>query len=625
MCGIAGFIHLNQEVAHCSQIRAMTSAIAHRGPDGEGDWVEENVGIGHRRLSIVDLSDQAKQPMMSANQRFVLTYNGELYNYKELKAELIQKGISFISNSDTEVVLNSLCYWGERAIEKFNGMFALGLWDREEKTLLLARDRYGVKPLYYSNNTQVFCFSSEQKGIWAHDNCGRNIDLDGITEYFTFQNIFTDRTFDTEIKMFPAGHYAKFRLRNGKLEQQWTKYWEYHFSESNEIKSYDEYKEELELLIRTAVKRQMTGDVEIGAYLSGGLDSGTLCSLASENLTDLKTFTCGFDLSSASGIELGFDERKKAEFLSYYLKTEHYQVVLKSGDMERCMESLVFHLEEPRVGQSYPNYYAAKLASKFVKVTLAGTGSDELFGGYPWRYYRALNCRNFEEYTDNYYSFWQRLIRDEDLAKVFYPIKDKPLSKRTSKEIFKKLLLSNGDSGQTPEQYINSALNIECRTFLHGLLVVEDKLSMAHGLETRVPFLDNDIVEFAMKCPVKFKLNNLKTTISTNENEQGNKSLKYYQKTKDGKKILRDVMSQYIPKKVTNEIKQGFSAPDASWFKGESIDYVKDIIFSPSSKIYNFMDRRSIENLVTEHLSGKLNRRLLIWSLIYFENYLRIF
>jgi asparagine synthase (glutamine-hydrolysing) len=620
MCGIAGLIYLNNDTISPVVLKKMTDAIAHRGPDGEGHWIEGNVGIGHRRLAIIDLSPAGQQPMITADKRYVLSYNGEIYNYLKIRNELEALGCSFRTQTDSEVVLNALSYWGKDALIKFNGMFGLAFWDRKEQTLLLARDRYGIKPLYYARQGQSFSFGSEQKAITAQPAFERELNKTALFEYFTFQNIFTDQTLLKNIHLLPAGNYAVLHAPTGKFTKH--KYWDYHFRNSDHKADRQEYIEELDRLFKQAVNRQMVSDVEIGSYLSGGMDSGSITAIATQQFPQLKTFTCGFDLSSASGIELGFDERIKAEAMSAAFKTEHYEIVLKSGDMERCLPKLAWHLEEPRVGQSYPNFYAAKLASKFVKVVLSGSGGDELFGGYPWRYYRVANAQNFEGYIENYYQYWQRLLSDKEIKQIFAPIWN-DVSHLSTLDIFKDVFVSHKNKLENYEDYINHSLYLEAKTFLHGLFMVEDKLSMAHGLENRVPFMDNDLVDFAMQCPVSMKLNNLTKIISLNENEVGNKKVKYFKKTNDGKQILRDVMKLYIPVQIVEAEKRGFSSPDASWFKGESSNFVEQSLFTSNSPLYEFMDKQTIKRLLNQHMHGEKNQRLLIWSLLNVDSWMK--
>jgi asparagine synthase (glutamine-hydrolysing) len=621
MCGIAGIYNLNGEPVSPVLLRRMTDAIAHRGPDGEGDWIEGNVGLGHRRLAIIDLSPAGQQPMISADHRYVLSYNGEIYNFGELRAELEAAGYWFRSKTDSEVVLYSLALWGTKALLRFNGMFALALWDRKERILLLARDRYGIKPLYYSRQGNAFAFGSEQKAITAQPDFQRRLNKKALLEYFTFQNIFTDQTLLQDIYLLPAGHFAILKSVTAQPQLELTAYWDYRFREPDHPARRIEYLEELDRLFRQAVTRQLVSDVELGAYLSGGMDSGSITAIAAQTFPYLKTFTCGFDLSSASGIELAFDERAKAEAMSARFKTEHYEMVLKAGDMERCLPKLAWHLEEPRVGQSYPNFYAAQLASKFVKVVLSGGGGDELFGGYPWRYYRTASCQNFEHFIDQYYLYWQRLVNNTQIKLLFAPVWPEVEGVWT-RDIFRDVFATHDNALDRPEDYINHSLYLEAKTFLHGLFIVEDKLSMAHSLESRVPFMDNDLVDFAMQCPVSLKLNNLAEVLRINENEPLRKKDLYFQKTNDGKQILRDMMSRYIPEDITKAEKQGFSSPDASWFKGESIDFVERTLFNDRARIYEVLDRQAVMMLVNQHLSGEQNRRLLIWSLLNVEAWL---
>lgn len=614
MCGIAGVLNIDGAPVSSTVLKKMTDAIAHRGPDGEGQWVNGAIGLGHRRLAILDLSPAGHQPMMSVNKRYILTYNGEVYNFKELRIELESIGYQFHSNTDTEVVLNAWDCWGIAALNKFNGMFAFAIWDKQEKLLTLARDRYGIKPLYYTKIGSTILFASEIKAFLPHPQFTVSMDASALREYFTFQNFLQRRTLFSDVNLLPAGCYLTIKESHPSLEP--IEYWDYDFADPEQEQSKEAYIEELDRLMTQAVNRQLVSDVGVSSYLSGGMDSGVLTALASKQLPYINTFTVGFDMSSASGVELAFDERANAEYMSYVFKTEHYEMVLKAGDMERCMSDLVWHLEEPRVGQSYPNFYAAKLASKFGKVVLAGTGGDELFGGYPWRYYRAVVNDDFDHYIDKYYAFWQRLVDNSTQQKLFAPIWSDVKGVWT-RDIMAGVFKHHARDLTRPEDYVNHSLYFEAKTFLQGLFVVEDKLSMAHSLESRVPFMDNDLVDFAMKLPVKHKLGNLQKVVSVDENELS----KYFQRTNDGKLLLRDAMQRHLPKEVISREKQGFSAPDASWFKGESISYVKDKLLNKNARIYDYMDYNCAQGLLKEHLDGKVNRRLLIWSLLNVEEW----
>lgn len=618
MCGIAGVLHRDGRPASPVVMKAMTDIIAHRGPDGEGHYCDGPIGLGHRRLSIIDLSDAARQPMTTRDGRYVITYNGEIYNFHELKADLSARGHLFHSSGDSEVLLTAFAEWGLDALRKLNGMFAFGIWDKRDKKLTLARDRFGVKPLYYAMVGGALLFASEIKAFRGFPGFAGRMNVAGLTEYLTFQNFFSDETLFQGVKLLPAGCYMQVGV--GELAFEPQRYWDFHFQEPEKALTEADALDELDRLFRQAVSRQMISDVDVGSYLSGGMDSGSITALAARQLPFMRTFTVGFDLNSASGVELGYDERSKAEHMSYLFKTEHYEMVLKAGDMERAIPRLAWHLEEPRVGQSYPNYYAAKLASKFVKVVLSGTGGDELFAGYPWRYYRAVVNDDFDHYVEKYYGFWQRLVPAEILPDVMAPVWDKaghvdPMS------IFRGVFHEHAHQLTRPEDYINHSLYFEAKTFLNGLLIVDDKLSMAHGLEGRVPFLDNDLVDFAMRLPAKMKLGNLTEVVRLNENEPGGKAERYFEKTRDGKLILRNMMTRHIPSQIAEREKQGFSAPDASWFKGESIDYVKRRLVNERARIYEYLDAKAVRGLISDHLEGRQNRRLLIWSLLNLEQF----
>src|SRR4051794_40583839 len=377
----------------------MTDAIAHRGPDGEGRYVDGAVGLGNRRLAIIDLSAAGAQPMTSEDGQVVVTYNGEIYNFRELRGELERHGHVFSSHTDTEVLVHGYEQWGPAVVERLNGMFAFALWDRREQRLLLARDRYGVKPLYVARAGRAILFGSEIKSFLAHPSFRVELSAPHLLQYFTFQNVFSSGTLFAGVEMLPAGHW---RTIDATGSERTERYWDFSFEEAETGVSELEYCEELDRLFTAAVERQLVSDVPVGAYLSGGMDSGSITAIAARSLPYLATFTVGFDMTSTSGLEVASDERPKAEAMSYLFKTEHYEAVLKAGDMERCMPDLIWHLEDLRVGQSYPNFYVSRLASKFVKVVLTGSGGDELFAGYPWRYYRAVVNDDFDHYVEKY-------------------------------------------------------------------------------------------------------------------------------------------------------------------------------------------------------------------------------
>ena len=395
MCGICGVLSLRAGDISEGTLNRMNETLEHRGPDDSNIFFDNKIGLGHKRLSIIDLSQAAKQPMFCDNDRFIIIYNGEIYNYKELRLRLLKKGYQFNTQSDTEVVLKAFIEWRLESFNKFNGMFSIAIWDKEEELLYIARDRYGIKPIYYYFYNSLFLFGSEQKAIVSHPSFKKELNLEGVAEYFTFQNFFSNNTLYKNIQIIAPGTYKIIDINNKNIKTR--QFWDFHFKENHNL-SKDDCLQELDKRIKESVQRNLISDVELGSYLSGGIDSGSITSLMSKNINYLKTFTCGFDLNSAGGIELGFDERETAELMSYKFKTEHYEVVLKSGDMERIMEKIVTHVEEPRVGQCYPNFYISKLASKFVKVVLSGTGGDELFAGYPWRYYQGSGSKNFEEF-----------------------------------------------------------------------------------------------------------------------------------------------------------------------------------------------------------------------------------
>ena len=673
MCGIAGVINLRSKPLKATRLKGMVDVINHRGPDDAGylvwqsgashsrginfgqafaddsfkeqapylppiDSIESkkiladnpwNLFLGHRRLSILDLSPSGHQPMSDHAGKIWLVYNGEVYNFKELRTELEKKGHRFVSRSDTEVLIHAYEEWGIDCVKRLNGMFAFALFDSARNMLYLARDRYGIKPLYYLETDDGLIFGSEIKTILKYLDSTPEVDLLAMNEYFSFQNIFSDRTLFSGIKLLAPATILKVDIDSKQTKQ--IQYWDFDFTSAVSM-SKDDVAEKLHFLTCQAVKRQCVSDVPIGTYLSGGLDSGTIASLTRRQLGRITSFTAGFDLSEAAEHEQSFDERQEAEKIASLIQSEHYECVLHSGDMEAVMDQLIYHLEDLRVGQCYPNFYVSRLAGKFVKVVMSGIGGDELFAGYPWRYAAAVGDGH-EGYVQNYYNYWQRLVSNADKQQLYsqdtiarlaqmdddgaIPFKD-----HTVKAFGR--VFPAGFSAHTIEEQINSSLYFECKTFLPGILMVEDKLSMAHSLETRVPLLDNDLVDFACQIPLSYKLKGLEHLQRIDENLPRKKKY-YHEQVNSGKMVLRKAFSKVLPPEIVHARKQGFSAPDESWFRGTGEEYIRYCFSGRDAGIYEFIDRDFVQNILTEHCSGKVNKRLFIWSLLCFEKWLVAF
>jgi asparagine synthase (glutamine-hydrolysing) len=624
MCGIAGIYNLNGQPAEPRLLERMTASMAHRGPDGQGTYCDGAVGLGHRRLAIIDLSSAGHQPMSNAAGTIVITYNGEIYNYRELRQELEALGHRFRSKTDTEVIILAYQQWGQECVLKFNGMFAFALWDAQRRRLFLARDRFGVKPLYYLQTPAVFLFASEVKALLAHPLVKAKVSYEALNEYFTFQNVLSDRTLFEGVRMLPHGCHLTLSAGSEVTIRQ-SRYWDYAFGSDGLKMSQEECAEEVYRLFDQAVTRQLVSDVPVGSYLSGGMDSGSITAVASRHIPRIHTFTGGFDLSSATGLELEFDERAAAEQMSHLFKTEHYESVIHAGDMEHVFPKLIWHLEDLRVGQCYPNYYAARLASRFVKVVLSGGGGDELFAGYPWRYYQALSPHDAKDYYRTYYGYWQRLVPDKGKPSFFSEDTFAQVRHWDPFDAFMAIYQEGHQPLETPKDTVNASLYFEIKTFLHGLLLVEDKLSMAHSLETRVPFLDNDFVDFAMRVPAGYKLLGLAHGQGVGPRLHSSPDLGQPQPTRDGKVVLRQAMQRLIPTAMTNRVKQGFSGPDATWFRQESLGYVNGLLRDPKARIYDHIQPTYVATILDQHNAGQANHRLLIWSLLSFEWWLRLF
>jgi asparagine synthase (glutamine-hydrolysing) len=623
MCGIVGVFNLDGKPFMLPDLVRMAEQISHRGPDDEGFFLQDNIALGHKRLSILDTSSMGAQPMTSKDGKWVIVFNGCIYNFRDIRQELKSLGHSFISNADTEVIVEGLSEWGPELFKRFNGMFAIGAWNKEERALYLSRDRFGVKPLYYWFNGKTIVFASEIKAIVKHPDYSMDIDSGALNEYFTFQNLFSYRTLFKNVAMLPQAN--TLRIDSGTTSVKHQSWWDYDFSQPDEKMSFEEARDETLRLFKQAVIRQMIADVPVGSYLSGGMDSGSITAIASSQVNRLSTFTCGFDMSEVTGFEANFDERRDAELLANHFKTEHFEQVINAGDIRWSLQKVVWHIEDLRVGMSYPNFYISRLASKFVKVCLQGTGGDELFGGYPWRYYRVFSCLSQQDFFDQYYGFWQRLVPDDQKKDLFTPFVLNQIDLKEPRTIFERVFTFNGKlKYDCPEDHIQNSLYFEIKTFLNGLLIVGDKLSMANGLEERLPFLDNDLVDFAQKIPIKHKLGNLEKELKRIDENIGRKR-NVYREFDDGKNVLRKAMQKLIPESVVNRKKQGFSSPDESWYRGENANYVKELLLSDNLASAEHINKEYIEKIVNEHIDKRINHRLLIWSFLNFEMWCRTF
>ncbi|HEX2037704.1 MAG TPA: asparagine synthase (glutamine-hydrolyzing) [Chloroflexota bacterium] len=604
MCGIAGTLTLDSEgaappldpgtgVATPATLKGMAAQIAHRGPDAEGFLLESPAALASRRLAIIDLSDAGRQPLFNEDGSIGLVYNGELYNFQALRRTLIERGHRFRSATDSEVVVHAYEEFGPHCVRHFNGMFAFAIWDRRRRQLFLARDRFGVKPLYYTRLDGVLAIASEIKAFLALPSFRVEVDAEAMMEYFTFQNIFSDRTLFKGVHLLPSGTTLTVGADGAARSER---YWTFNFyADADRGEQY--YVDGVRERFEEAVRRQLMSDVPVGCYLSGGMDSGSICAVASRQIPHLHTFTGGFHVGDVTGDEVFADERGAAEAMAVAMGTEHYQRLTQPHDMSRVMPRLIWHLEDLRVGSSYHNFDVARLASRFVTVVLAGTGGDELFAGYPWRYAHAAGAGDLGAFARRYAAYWSILVPDAGKADFFAGTFAALARGFAAAEVVGDVL-----AGAAEGDPLNLALSFEARTYLQGLFLVEDKLSMAHSLESRVPFLDNDLVDFACAIPSHHKL-------------------------RDGtsKYVLRRAMRGLIPDHILGARKQGFAPPEDAWYRRHALPYLRQILLSPRSLERGYFQPAAVHRTLEEHVAGTRNHKKLLWSLLCFEWWNRIF
>lgn len=596
----------------------MSDLIAHRGPDGEGIWIsgDDKVGLAHRRLSVIDLTTNAAQPMSDLYGN-VVSFNGEIYNYLELRRESEARGYSFKSSGDTETILAQHLEFGANCVTKFRGMFAYAIWNSKKNELLIARDRFGIKPVYYCIVDEILFFASEAKALLPFL---KSIETNrvALAEYLTFQYTISDQTMFSGIKQLMPGH--TLIVKNGDI--QINKYWDIQYEvDSKRDERY--FIEHLNELLHDSVDVHMRSDVEVGSYLSGGVDSSLIASLASKTgIQGLKGFHGKFTEFP------GYDESQYAQAASDSFGGELFIVDIKSTDFQENIRKVIYHLDFPVAGPgSFPQYMVSKLASEQVKVVLGGQGGDEIFGGYA-RYLLAYFEQTIKAAIEGTYKNGNFVVTIESIIPNLGLLREyKPLMQQFWKEglfgpldeRFLRLIdrstdmkseidwhqldlnsvhnsfyrIFNNSENVGKEAYFDKMTHFEFKTLLPALLHVEDRMSMAHGIESRVPFLDQNLIEFVATVPadVKFK----------------NGELKH---------LLKSTFSHDIPKEIFNRRdKMGFPVPLQEWFSSSLENFVSDVFHNMKSADRPFINSKEVLKGLTE--TGQFSRK--VWALLSLE------
>lgn len=599
MCGIAGIYHFKPDMSVDQHLlKQMCDIILHRGPDDAGFYLNGGVGLGHRRLSIIDLTS-GKQPMSNEDETLWIVFNGEIYNYVELASDLRSRGHRFRSQSDTEVILHIYEERGPNCLENLIGMFAFAIWDDRKKELFLARDRVGIKPLYYFVSDDKMVFASEIKAILEEETVPRRPHFGAIAQYLRYMYTTDDSTFFAGIKKLLPGHYIVMKDRSYSIRQ----YWDLDFTAAERPESY--YVQTLSDLLRDSVRMHLRSDVPLGSHLSGGLDSSSLVGLASSMLPyPLKTFSGAF---AEGGV---FDERKYIRMVAAKFQTDHYEIVPTAQDYADALPKMVWYMDEPTIGSAVIcHYYLCKLASEHVKVVLGGQGGDELFGGY-YRYFPAYltsclgklspiemarTCANLLGHISSvgFRNIFQKIRRRRGMLDVVtddlrelsqeHPFRGKPACTQTDNVTF--------------DDPLNRMLYWDIKYYLPGLLHLEDRTSMAVSIESRVPFLDHRIVEFAAAIPPRIKLKELRL-----------------------KHIEREVGRRFLPQEIVDrKDKQGFYPPTPLWFKRELLPMIQDILSSRSFRERGIFDVPALERKMQDYITGKIDYSEQIWMALNIE------
>ncbi len=614
MCGIAGFIGKGDE----GILRKMITAIQYRGPDFQGVHVAENVGLAQARLSIIDLSEAAHQPFFSADKNLAIVFNGEIYNFLSLKNELLKTGkYSFRTNSDTEVLIYLYQEYKAHMLDKLQGMFAFALYDFSEKKLFVARDRMGKKPLYYSIVGNTLLFASELKAILQHPLATKEINLDAVNAYLTFEYVPTPMSILNGIKKLEAATY--FIWQNDKIVEQ-KKYWHHQFQTQNI--SFDDAKNQLDDLLNDATECRMMADVPLGVFLSGGLDSSTIAYYAQKNSTQkIKTFSIGFDDKS-------YDESDYANQVAKHLGTEHYQKILTPKHALDLIPTIYGKCDEPFADASLiPTYLLSQFTREKVTVALGGDGSDELMAGYPtFISHQLIHLMQFMPGKNLLRSLANHLPPSDKNISLDFKIKQflkgfeinknfthtlwlgsfspKEKNKLWSGDSLRKLSGSNGlelisqhlQNVKTVD-FLSQVNYIYYQTYLlDDILVKVDRASMYNSLECRSPFLDKRVVEFLNTLPANFKFKN-----------------------NTGKYILKEVMRNKLPNNIIFRPKKGFGIPLSHWLRNDLKQMSDELLCESALNKHGLFNPKFVQQLKTEHEQKKNNHRKLLWTLICFQ------
>ena len=586
MCGICGEIRFNNTRVDESKMRHMMQSIAKRGPDHSDEYQHNNVYLGHRRLSVIDVSSKSHQPMVDAKSKKAIVFNGVIYNYKEIRELLLKKGYSFSSDGDTEVILKSYDYYGKDCVKYLDGVFSFCIYDLNTEELFLARDRLGIKPLYYKLNSKYFTFASNTKALIGKNN--NEINHESLHYQFTLHSVVpAPNTILKNIYKLEPGHSITI-MSNGKVLK--NKYYALDDIEINYNIKENEIIEESERLLMNAIeKRFYTADVDVGVLLSGGLDSSLIVAMAAKSkLSKINTFSIGFPTIND---EVG-DEFYYSDMVSKQFNTNHYKYNINQDQLIESLDDVIKEMPEPMFSQDSSAFYLlAKEVSKNQKVVLSGQGADELFGGYFW-YEKMNNTKgsDSERFTKHYF--------DRDHKDYSKTIKAKYVSNNYSQELIESLFQKQrNDIG-----YIDKVLRVDLSTLIIDDPVKRiDSMTMAHGLETRVPFLDINLVEFLSSIPSVEKLKN------------------------NGKYYLKKIAEKYLSKDLIYRDKFYFPVPPLKILEGKFFDYVKTILLSKSCLERGLYDNKHINTLLLNPNSNftKLNGNKL-WHLALLERWFQL-